>query len=251
MIKDTNYKQWLTDLKSRIRRSQIKAAVKVNTELLRLYWDLGRDIVARQMEATWGSGFFKQLSTDLKNEFPDMNGFSYSNLKYCKQFYLFYTQGKAIRQQVAGELESIGGQAQFADNQGNLIRQQVVGELNYLGYKTYKNACNTSNLLKKTLAYREIRFSNHCSTAQKSYFPKQFPFALQQYLAPNPSINVEVRYSLLLPLLSGFGGFGFSSLLAIVCNRYSSDWILFSWREYSKFNVAFVWFSILCPCANT
>ncbi|MDR3000474.1 MAG: DUF1016 N-terminal domain-containing protein [Fibromonadaceae bacterium] len=61
MKKVSNYKQWLTDLKSRIRQSQIKAAVKVNTELLRLYWDLGQDIVARQMETAWGSGFFEEL----------------------------------------------------------------------------------------------------------------------------------------------------------------------------------------------
>ena len=53
---DREYKKWLIDLKSRIRKSQIKAAVKVNTELLHLYWDLGKDIVARQMEANWGSG---------------------------------------------------------------------------------------------------------------------------------------------------------------------------------------------------
>jgi hypothetical protein len=76
--KNGDYKQWLTDLKSRIRQSQIKAAVKVNTELLRLYWDLGRDIVARQMESAWGSGFFEQLSKDLLLEFPDLKGFSVS-----------------------------------------------------------------------------------------------------------------------------------------------------------------------------
>ena len=62
---NNEYKQWLTDLKSRIRQSQIKAAVKVNTELLRLYWDLGQDIVIRQMETTWGSGFFEQFWFDL------------------------------------------------------------------------------------------------------------------------------------------------------------------------------------------
>ena len=55
---DNEYKQWLTALKSRIRQRQIKAAVKVNSELLLLYWDLGHDIVARQMDAAWGSGFF-------------------------------------------------------------------------------------------------------------------------------------------------------------------------------------------------
>ena len=74
MNKLTNdYRQWLVDLKQRIRQSQIKAAVKINTTLLRFYWDLGHDIVVRQMEATWGSRFFEQLSKDLMKEFPGMN----------------------------------------------------------------------------------------------------------------------------------------------------------------------------------
>ena len=54
---DNEYKNWLIDLKSRIRQSQIKAAIKVNTELLRLYWDLGHDITVRQMETTWAAAF--------------------------------------------------------------------------------------------------------------------------------------------------------------------------------------------------
>ena len=61
MKADNTYRQWLIDLKQKIRKSQIKAAIKVNTELLRLYWNLGRDIVVRQMETTWGSRFFEQL----------------------------------------------------------------------------------------------------------------------------------------------------------------------------------------------
>jgi len=92
-------------LKSRIRQSQIKAAIKVNAELLLLYWDLGHDIVARQMETTWGSGFFEQLSKDLRNEFPDMQGFSATNLKYCKHFFMFYTQNDSNRQQVVDDLK--------------------------------------------------------------------------------------------------------------------------------------------------
>jgi hypothetical protein len=51
LIKDPDFKQWLVDLKVRIRQSQIRAMVKVNDEMLRLYWDLGRDIVVRQMDA--------------------------------------------------------------------------------------------------------------------------------------------------------------------------------------------------------
>jgi len=104
---DSEYKNWLIALKSRIRQSQIKAAVKVNTELLLLYWDLGHDIVTRQMETTWGSGFFERLSNDLRNEFPNMQGFSSTNLKYCKRFYQFYTQNDSIRHQVGDELQVV------------------------------------------------------------------------------------------------------------------------------------------------
>jgi hypothetical protein len=91
------YKKWLADLKSRIRKSQIKAAVKVNTELLLFYWGLGQDIVTMQLEATWGSGFIKQLSIDLRKEFPYMQGFSERNLASCRKFYQFYSS--AIPQQ--------------------------------------------------------------------------------------------------------------------------------------------------------
>jgi len=127
---ESEYKQWLIDLKQRIRQGQIKAAIKVNTELLRLYWDLGCDIVARQLESTWGSGFFEQLSKDLRKEFPDMKGFSSTNLKYSKRFYLFYTQDGPIRPQLVDEIRhQLGDELQTADNKGGVIRQQVVDEL--------------------------------------------------------------------------------------------------------------------------
>lgn len=125
MKSNTEYKNWFITLKSRIRQSQIKAAVKVNTELLRLYWDLGQDIVARQMETTWGSGFFEQLSNDLRKEFPDMQGFSERNLLYAKKFYLFYTQGKTIRQQVADQIpQQVVAELQvFENNEDKAIHQ--------------------------------------------------------------------------------------------------------------------------------
>jgi len=127
---DDEYKNWLTELKSRIRQSQIKAAVKVNTELLLLYWDLGHDIAIRQMEKTWGSGFFEQLSNDLRGEFPDMQGFSATNLKYCKRFYLFYTQDNQIRQQLGDEIrQQVVDELQIIDNKENSYRQQLVDDL--------------------------------------------------------------------------------------------------------------------------
>ena len=91
-IISSEYKSWIGELKQRIRQSQIKAAVKVNTELLQLYWGLGKDIVERQKLAQWGDGFLKQLSEDLMVEFPEMNGFSVRNLQQIVKWYSFYNQ---------------------------------------------------------------------------------------------------------------------------------------------------------------
>jgi len=131
-IEKTNndYRQWLIDLKSKIRQSQIKAAVRVNEELLRLYWKMGQDIVVRQMEATWGSKFFEKLSKDLRSEFPYMKGLSPLNLYRMKRFYLFYTETspqveaepkKAILSQLATKL-------QVLDNKRNIILSQLATE---------------------------------------------------------------------------------------------------------------------------
>jgi hypothetical protein len=86
MIKSTEYRTWLKELKGRVRQAQLKAAVQVNTALLEFYWQLGVEIVERQKTTKWGSGFLKQLSQDLMAEFPDMKGFSHRNLKYIRQW---------------------------------------------------------------------------------------------------------------------------------------------------------------------
>ena len=75
-ILDKDYTEWIKQLGTRYRRSQIKAAIKVNEEMLRFYWELGRDIVMRNAENKYGSGFMKCLSRDLKAENPDATCFS-------------------------------------------------------------------------------------------------------------------------------------------------------------------------------
>lgn len=100
---DNSYKAWITELKQRIRQSQIKAAVKVNVEMLHLYWSIGEDIVKRKAETMWGEGVIEQISQDLQNEFPNMKGFSRRNLFYIKKWYLFYSQEDIILQQVAAK----------------------------------------------------------------------------------------------------------------------------------------------------
>jgi len=107
LVNSKEYKSWLADIKARVRNAQIKAALSVNTELLKLYWSIGADIVARQKNAKWGDSFLLRLSKDLMSEFPDMKGFSERNLKYIRQWYVFFNRGKAVGQQVVAQITQI------------------------------------------------------------------------------------------------------------------------------------------------
>lgn len=89
-ILDKEYRNWIKTLSSRYRKSQIKAALKVNDEMLHFYYDLGKDIVSMKAESKWGSSFMKNLSSDLKEENPEATCFSPTNLLYMKNFYLLY-----------------------------------------------------------------------------------------------------------------------------------------------------------------
>jgi len=86
------YKNWIKELKQKFQTSQIKASIHVNSTLLEFYWNLGSDIVEKQRNSNWGSGFLKQLSNDLLLEFPTIKGFSKSNLEYIRRWFLFYSK---------------------------------------------------------------------------------------------------------------------------------------------------------------
>jgi predicted nuclease of restriction endonuclease-like (RecB) superfamily len=92
LSKDQAYKSWLGTLKSKILSSQIKAAIKVNAELLELYWQLGQEIAVKQKESSWGDAVIEQLSKDLTAAFPGMKGFSRANLFFIRKWVLFYQQ---------------------------------------------------------------------------------------------------------------------------------------------------------------
>lgn len=104
-IIDKDYAQWVEDLSARYRQSQIRASVKVNRELLRYYWELGRDIEEMHVEERWGQSVIKNLSVDLQHQNPNAKGLSVRNIYYCKKFYLLYRQYFAIVPQSVAQLE--------------------------------------------------------------------------------------------------------------------------------------------------
>ncbi len=125
MTADEGYVQWMADIKQRFRQSQVKAAVRVNTAMLEFYWSVGRDLVALRAEERWGAGVVKQFALDMRQAFPDETGFSDTNVKYMKRWYLFYYERVIKGQQ---PVDQIGHQAggQFEDIEKS---QQVAGQL--------------------------------------------------------------------------------------------------------------------------
>ena len=87
---DCDYKDWLVELKERFYSHRLKASCATNGYLLDFYWKLGRDIEAKRYTNTYGSGFYKNLSQDLKDEMPGVKGFSPINLRYMSKFFKLY-----------------------------------------------------------------------------------------------------------------------------------------------------------------
>ena len=124
MTADEGYVQWMADIKQRFRQSQVKAAVRVNTAMLEFYWSVGRDLVALRAEERWGAGVVKQFALDMRQAFPDETGFSDTNVKYMKRWYLFYYELVIKGQR---PVDQIGHQA--GDELDVIIRQQVADQI--------------------------------------------------------------------------------------------------------------------------
>ena len=102
MKRDVAYAAWVKELKERYCASQIKASIAVNSEMLRFYWTIGRDIAANDADNVYGSGFFLALSSDLGEALPGVKGLSPRNLRYMKSFYeLFSDAAEILPQAVA------------------------------------------------------------------------------------------------------------------------------------------------------
>ncbi len=138
---DKEYKKFLVELKEKVKNSQLKAAIKVNYELLNLYWELGKKITEKQKEYSWGDSFISNLSNDLKKEFPDMKGFSVQNLKNIRYWYLFYAE-YLIGLQPVSQLKKIKNKIKsipWGHNQRIMYKCKSVREAIFYVEKTIEN----------------------------------------------------------------------------------------------------------------
>lgn len=149
MLSDARYVEWLSDVKTRFRQSQIKASIRVNTSMLEFYWSIGRDLVALRAEERWGAGVVKQFALDMRQAFPDITGFSDSNVKYIKQWYSFYYKRIIKSQQAVGQLE---------DEKG----QQVVGQM-----KIEEKSHQPGDLFEMPELFGKVPWGQHISIISK------------------------------------------------------------------------------------
>lgn len=105
LSQNKEYRSWVKELKQRYLSARLKASINANRTLLEYYWSLGRDIADKQYANTYGTGFYKMLSHDLRSEMPGEKGFSETNLKYMYYFYHLYSQLVENRLQGVDDLE--------------------------------------------------------------------------------------------------------------------------------------------------
>lgn len=139
----SHYADLLTEIKSRIQTAQSRAVFAVNSELIRLYWHVGNTLNARQSEAGWGAGVIPRLATDIRNELPEIKGFSERNLKRMLAFFRAYPDDDLFVPQAVAQSGTQAVQAMCALPWGHhvLLLERVKDEARrrwYIGIASYE-----------------------------------------------------------------------------------------------------------------
>lgn len=153
------YGNLLSDIKIRIRQAQLKATLSVNTEMLIMYWDIGKMLYERQKQEGWGTKVIPRLAKDISNELPELKGFSERNIKFMVQLYKEYGVNNAIGKQAVSQLENrklLISQIPWGHN--ILLMQKVKDISNRIWYieKTIENGWSrdTLSLMIKSNAHK-------------------------------------------------------------------------------------------------
>lgn len=159
------FNQWIEELKQKIHSARRKVALSINSQLLELYWELGKEIVAKQNKSNWGSNFIENIATELKHEFPEIKGFSRRNLYAVKQWYLFYSEKFEFVPQFVAQIP-------WGHNRLIITKIKNIDEARFYCHETLKNGWDRDTLeimLSKNLhAAKGNAVSNFHSTLPKN-----------------------------------------------------------------------------------
>lgn len=150
-ILDKDYLQWVDDLCMRYRKSQIRAVVRVNDEMMRFYWDLGQDIEAKGASNKYGRGFYAALSRDLKRKLPGAEGLSETSVRYARRFYCLYVALEKNPQWLMGEKTGCANLPQVVEDLHNLLFSIPWGHHRYIIDKCSGNAPKALFYVRQTI----------------------------------------------------------------------------------------------------
>jgi predicted nuclease of restriction endonuclease-like (RecB) superfamily len=218
--KHTEYINWVNELKTLIQRTQIKASISVNRELMSLYWTIGKSISEKVNTANWGSSVVEELSKDLKEEFPNQKGFSRSNLFSMKKWFEFYSQSEIDIEKI----QQLVGQIPWGHNVVIISKSKNIEEAIFYSNKTIENNWSRSVLLhqielnlyerhgKAITNFTETLPTPHSELATETLKdPYKFDFLTLQEKALEKDIEIQlVKHitSFLLELGTGFSFVG-------------------------------------------
>ena len=146
-IQTTEYKEFIQRIKQKAKQAQIKASIKVNTELLKFYWELGSEIIEKQKSTSWGSGFLKLISKDLIHEFPEVKGFSLSNIQYIRRWVLFYTKSGTTCATFTNDYLNILLNIPWGHNRVITSKANTIQEALYYAHQTFQYGWSRTILL--------------------------------------------------------------------------------------------------------
>ena len=220
LSENKEYFNWVNELKNLIQKTQIKAAISVNKELLSLYWKIGKSISEKVSQSNWGSSVVEQLSKDLKAEFPNQKGFSRSNLFSMKKWYEFYAHSGINTKKI----QQLVGLIPWGHNVLIISKSKSVEEALFYIQKTIENNWSRSILLhqietnffnrkgKAVTNFEETLPAPHSELASETLKdPYKFDFLTLREKAIEKDIEdqlVKHITSFLLELGSGFAFVG-------------------------------------------
>ncbi|WP_197739891.1 PDDEXK nuclease domain-containing protein [Pedobacter sp. BS3] len=191
ILADKEYRNWIIAIKSKIRSAQIKAALAVNSALITFYWELGKMIAEKMNQSNWGDKVLERVSKDLKDEFPEMSGFSVTNLKYCKLFYTYFSispqagDSRLISPQTGDEIylkvEQLAKQIPWGHIKLIIDKVKTVQDAYFYIRKTIENNWSRDNLALQIKAGLHKRQGN-AVTNFKATLPEPFSDLAQQTL---------------------------------------------------------------------
>ena len=239
-----DYINWLTEVKYKIRKTQLQVALAANSQLIIFYWELGREIFQEQKKAKWGAKLIDQLSADLKSEFPDIQGLSKTNLKYCSRFYQFYTNGQQFVDQLKNTFsQQLVDQIPWGHNIQIFTKSKSLAEAKFYIQQTLKNGWSRDVLalqLKSNLYSRQgssitnfqQTLPEYQSDLAQQTIKDPYTFDFLKMTKPYNERDVEIKLTehiskFLLELGKGFAFIGRQYLLEVEQSNYYIDLLFY------------------------